>query len=79
MSKKKDKKRKKANKLSGDIDAVVEQLRSENQELRDRLEQIAVLARVATPGFQPDEEDAEYEELSRDVDDQIAETEPAAT
>jgi hypothetical protein len=79
MSKKKDKKRKKADKSSGDLNVVVEQLRAENRELRDRLEQIEVLARVAASGFQPDEEDAEYEELSRDVDDQIAETEPAAT
>ena len=47
----------------------LERLRQENRELRSRLEQILNLATLRA---EPDDEDDEYDELTRDVDDLIA-------
>jgi hypothetical protein len=67
--KKKDKKHK--NGPAGDLEAEVQRLRSENENLRARLVKIADLA-SDLPG-DPDEDD-EYDELTRDVDDEIADS-----
>ena len=57
-----------------DASAVIEDLKRQNEELRARLERISELARapVSAQGLPKDIEDDEYEELSHDLDDQIA-------
>jgi hypothetical protein len=72
MSKKK-KKVKKKNSVTpaADLEAEVQRLRAENEILRARLEKISELA-ADLPGREPDDEDDEYDELTRDVDDLVA-------
>jgi hypothetical protein len=74
MSKKK-KKQKKKNSADPvpDLESEVQRLRDENEMLRARLGKINELA-SDLPGHEPDDEDDEYEELTRDVDDVIGDT-----
>jgi hypothetical protein len=74
MSKKKKKDKKKSSvEPPSDQEAEVRRLREENEMLRARLEKIAELA-SGLP-VEHDEEDDEYEELTHDVDDLIADGE----
>lgn len=67
------KKKKEKNDASAGADPQSElrRARAENEALRARLEKIAELA-SDLPGAARDVEDEEYEELTHDVDDQIA-------
>jgi hypothetical protein len=84
MSKKKKKDKKKSGAApASDLEAVVQQLREENEMLRARLEKIGELAGDLPGRERDDDEDDEYDELTRDVDDLITDgnvkrvTEPA--
>jgi hypothetical protein len=75
-NKKKDKKSKaeRKNAAAGDLQTEVERLLQENEQLRARLDSIAEPARTPLPTARKDHdvEDEDYEELTHDVDDQIA-------
>jgi hypothetical protein len=78
-NKKKDKKAKKQGSSdSGSLQNVIQKLREENEILRGRLEKIAELTRGLPGDVDQDEED-EYDELTRDVDDQIADGQARVT
>jgi hypothetical protein len=70
MGKKKKQKKKNSAGPAADLQSEIERLREENEMLRARLEKIAELAGDLSAGAGDDEED-EYEELARDVDDVI--------
>ena len=73
MGKKKDKKQKKRGTPETDLQQLVDRLQQENALLRARLGKIAELSRdlPAVLLVEADDEDAEYEELLHDVDDQL--------
>lgn len=79
-NKKKEKARKHKREASSAPDAELLRLRAEVEELKARLERIAELARIPAPSArqETDEDDTEYEEMSRDVDDEISHDEEAA-
>ena len=70
MSKKKKKDKKKD---SAEPESELQRLREENEMLRARLEKIHELAgELPGAGASRDDEDEEYDEMERDVDDLIA-------
>jgi hypothetical protein len=76
-NKKKDKKRKIGASATTDLEAQLQRLRDENEALRARLEKIAELASELPGAAEQDDEDAEYDEMKRDVDDREPDVNPS--